>query len=189
MAAYGALLDTVDTFDPADPAGYAQINVHLGQLEAANNLLFTAMNTLYTQLDALIAGQAWDAVFTTYVSLLDALDIGTVPTVDDVALQLEAMINELLSSMLSVFDADDLRGRIEVLSQTMRDAVLGSPIGQVKQTIEGFLQRIREAIEAVPTEDVQRVVNEMLGKVQSAVAQLNIDQVQQQIEQVFAGGG
>ncbi len=187
MAAYGALIDTVDTFDPADPAGYVQINAQLGQLEAANNLLFTAMNTLYTQLEALIAGQAWDAVFTTYVSLLDALDIGTVPTVDDVALQLEAMINELLSSLLSVFDADDLRGRIEVLSQTMRDAVLGSPIGQVKQTIEGFLQRIREAIEAVPTEDVQRVVNEMLGKVQSAVAQLNIDQVQQQIEQVFTG--
>ncbi len=95
------------------------------------------------------------------------------------ARQLEAMINELLSSLLSVFDADDLRGRIEVLSQTMRDAVLGSPIGQVKQTIEGFLQRIRAAIEAVPTEDVQRVVNEMLGKVQNAVAQLNIDQVQQ----------
>lgn len=187
MAAYGALLETVDTFDPADPAAYVQINAQLGQLEAANNLLFVAMNTLYTQLDSLIGGQAWDTVFTTYVSLLDALDIGTVPTVDDVARQLEAMINELLSSLLSVFDADDLRGRIEVLSQTMRDAVLGSPIGQVKQTIEGFLERIRAAIEAVPTEDVQRVVNEMLGKVQSAVAQLNIDQVQQQIEQVFAG--
>ncbi len=71
MAAYGALIEMVDTFDPADPAGYAQINVQLGQLEAANNLLFTAMNTLYTQLDALIAGQAWDAVFTTYVTLLD----------------------------------------------------------------------------------------------------------------------
>ena len=186
MAAYGALLETVDTFDPADPAGYAQINAQLGQLEAANNLLFTAMNTLYTQLDALIAGQAWDAVFTTYVTLLDALDVGTVPTVDDVARQLEAMIDELLSSLLSVFDADDLRARIEVLSKTMRDAVLGSPIGQVKQTIEAFLARIRAAIEAVPTEDVQRVVNEMLGKVQNAVAQLNIDEVQQQIERVFA---
>ena len=187
MAAYGALIEMVDTFDPADPAGYVQINAQLEQLEAANNLLFTAMNTLYTQLDALIAGQAWDAVFTTYVTLLDSLDVGTVPTVDDVARQLEAMIDELLSSLLSVFDADDLRGRIEVLSKTMRDAVLGSPIGQVKQTIEGLLQRIRAAIEAVPTEDVQRVINEMLGKVQNAVAQLNIDQVQQAIDQVFAG--
>jgi hypothetical protein len=187
MAAYGALIETVDTFGPADPAGYVQINTQLGDLAAANNLLFAAMNTLYTQLETLIAGQAWDAVFTTYVTLLDALDVGTVPTVDDVAQQLEAMIDELLASLLAVFDADDLRGRIEVLSKTMRDAVLGSPIGQVKQTIEELLERIRAAIEAVPTEDVQRVVNEMLGKVQNAVAQLNIDQVQQAIDQVFAG--
>ena len=187
MTAYGALLDVIDALDPADPAGYTQITLHLGQLEAANNLLFAALNTLYTQLDAAIGGQAWDAVFTTYVELLDAIDIGTVPTVDDVVMQLETMINELLASLLTVFDADDLRSRIEVLSQTMRDAVLGSPIGQIKQTIEAFLVRIREAIEAVPTEDVQRVVNEMLGKVQGAVAQLNIEQVQQSIEQVFAG--
>lgn len=66
-------------------------------------------------------------------------------------------------------------------------AVLGSPLGQVKQTIEGFLVKIREAIESVPTEDVRRVVNEMLAKVQSAVAQVNVDAVQEQIEGVLAG--
>ena len=174
MAAYGALLETIDTLDPADAAGYAQISLHLGELEAGNDLLFAAISTLYTQMDAAISAGAWSSIFSTYVDLLDATDIGVAPAVDDVVMQLEGMINELLSSLLAVFDADDLRSRIELLSGSLRDAVLGSPIGQVKQTIEAFLVRIREAIAAVPTEDVQRVVDEMLGKVQSAVAGLYI---------------
>lgn len=186
MSAYAALLQSIDGLDPADAAAYAAITLHLGELEAANNLLFTALNTLYTQLDAAIAAGAWDTVFTLYVDLLAAVDMGSVPTIDDVVMQLEAMLGELLASLLSVFDGEDLRARINLLSQSLHDAVLGSPIGQVKQTIEAFLVRIRQAIESVPTEDVQRVVNEMLGKVQSAIAQLDLEQVQQQIEQVFA---
>ena len=186
ITAYRALLDAVDDLDPADAAGYAQITLHLDALEAANNLLFTALSTLYTQLDGLIAAQAWDTLFTIYVDLLAAVDIGTVPTLDDVVRQLEAMINDLLTRLMMVFDADDLRTRIEMLNRSLHDAVISSPLGQVKPTIEAFLERIRQSIEDVPTEEIQNIVNEMLGEVQGAMTQLNIGQLQQEIEQAFA---
>ena len=76
---------------------------------------------------------------------------------------------------------------MEVLNRSLRDAVLGSPIGQIKQTVQSFLERIRHSIEDVPTEDVQRVVDEMLSKAQAALTQLNIGQLRQEIEQAFAG--
>lgn len=187
MAAYAALLDAIDTLDAADAAGYARINTHLDALAAADDLLLAALETLYTELEGAIAAPLWDTAFRTYVDLLAALDIGSVPTIDDAVLQLQMLLDELLASLLSVFDADDLRSRIEVLTQTVRDAVLGSPLAQVKQTIEGFLRKIQAAIEAVPVADVQRVVDEMLAEVQSAVAGVNLDAVQQQIDGVFAG--
>lgn len=167
ITAYRALLDAINDLDPADPTGYAQITLHLDALAAANDLLFTALSTLYTQLENLIAAHAWDTLFTIYVDLLNAVDIGTVPTVDDVVYQLEAMINDLLTRLLMVFDADDLRTRIETLNLSLHDAVISSPLGQIKPTIEAFLERIRQSIEDVPTEEVQTIVNEMLGKVQS----------------------
>ena len=187
ITAYRGLLDAINQLDPADAAGYAQITARLDQLASANDLLFAALDALYTQLDALMAAHAWDDIFTTYVDLLAAIDIGKLPTVDDVVRLLEAMINDLLTRLMMVFDADDLRSRVEILNRSIRDAVIGSPIGQIKQTIQSFLERIRQTIEEVPTEDVQRVVNEMLGKVQDAISQLHIDQLQQEIEQAFAG--
>jgi len=187
ITAYRGLLDAINQLDPADAAGYAQISARLDQLAVANSLLFAALDTLYTQLDAGIAAHAWDAIFATYVALLEAIDIGEVPTVDDVVRLMEAMISDLLARLMMVFDADDLKSRVEVLNRSIRDAVIGSPIGQIKQTIQAFLERIRQAIEEVPTEDVQRVVDEMLGRVRDAIAQLHIDQLQQEIEQAFAG--
>ncbi len=186
IAAYRALLEAINELDPADAAGYAQITLHLDELAAANDLLFAALSTFYTELDAVIAAHPWDSIFAVYVDLLDTLDIGVVPTVDDVVRQLEAMINDLLARLFMVFDADDLRSRVETLNRALRDAVIGSPLGQIKPTIEAFLERIRQSIEAVPTEAVQRVVNEMLGRVQSAISQLNLDQLQQEIEAAFA---
>ena len=109
LSAYRGLLDAIENLDPADAAGYAQITLLLDQIAAANNLLFVALHTLYTQLDGLIAAHAWDEIFTTYVDLLEALDIGVVPTSDDVVRLLEAMVNDLLARLLMVFDADDLR--------------------------------------------------------------------------------
>lgn len=128
MGAYAALLTAVDTLDPADAAGYAQITLHLEALEAANNLLFPALNTFYTGLDAAISVGAWDTLFSTYVDLLAAIDIGTLPTVDDVVWQLETLISELLSSLLAVFDADDLAA--EVLRGSLRCAWLAAGAGE-----------------------------------------------------------
>jgi hypothetical protein len=186
FTAYRALLDAIQNLDPADAAGYAQITLHLDQLSTANDLLFTALNTLYSQLDGLIAAEAWDTIFSTYVDLLDAVDVGVVPTVDDVVRMLDAMVNDLLTRLMMVFDADDLRSRVEVFTRSIRDAVIGSPIGQIKETIKSFLERIGEGIETIPTEDVQRVVNEMLGKVRNVITQLNIGQLQQDITEAFA---
>jgi hypothetical protein len=187
LAAYRGLLSSIENLDPADAAGYAQITTQLEQLAAANDLLLAALETFYTQLDALIAAHAWDDIFSTYVDLLAAIDVGAVPTLDDAVRALEAMVADLLARLTMVFDADDLRARVELLNRSLRDAVLGSPIGQVRQTIEGFLGRIRQSIAAVPTEDVQRVVGEMLGKAQDALAQLNIGQLRQELEEALAG--
>jgi hypothetical protein len=96
------------------------------------------------------------------------------------------MLNELLARLFTVFDGDDLRQRIELLSHTLRDAILTSPLGQIRHELQAFLDRIRQAIEAVPTEDIQHLVDQMLGRVHEVIAGLNITQLQAELEQALA---
>jgi len=182
LTAYRSLLEAVNELDPADAAGYVRVTVHLEELAAANDLLFAALSTLYTEMKALIADHAWDAIFPGYVDLLATLDMGPVPTVDDVVRQLEAMVSELLARLFMIFDGDDLRSRIETLNGVLRDTMLTSPLGQIKPAIEAFLEHVRDSIDAVPVEEVQRIVARILENIQSAMAHLDLEQLQAEIE-------
>jgi hypothetical protein len=186
VTAYRALLTALNDIDPADAAVYAQIQAHLDALDAANHLLISGLSTLYSQFEGLIAHHAWDALFTTYVDLLEVISIGDVPTLDDVVRPLESMLNELLSRVSMVFDGEDLRQRIGLLSRTLRDAVLTSPLGQIRQALQSFLNNIRQTIEAVPTENVQHMAEQMLGKVQEVIAGLDIGQLHHELAQALA---
>ena len=186
VTAYRALLHALNNIDPADAAAYAQIQAHLDDLEAANHTLCRGLSTLFSQFEGLIAQHAWDALFTTYVDLLEVISLGDVPTLDDVVRPLDSMLNELLSRVSMVFDGEDLRQRIELLSRTLRDAVLTSPLGQVRQALQAFLSNILQTIEAVPTENVQHMADQMLSKVQEVIAGLDIDQLQHELAQALA---
>jgi hypothetical protein len=184
VTAYRALLTALNDIDPADAAVYAQIQAHLDALDAANHLLISGLSTLYSQFEGLIAHHAWDALFTTYVDLLEVISIGDVPTLDDVVRPLESMLNELLSRVSMVFDGEDLRQRIGLLSRTLRDAVLTSPLGQIRQAlanVEAFVKNhlndalknnIQTALSALVSQLNNLPLNDLLNDLNGAIGQL-----------------
>jgi hypothetical protein len=185
-SAYRDLLDAITNLNPADAAGYATIQVRLNALSAANDLLVPALTTLYHQVDGLIASQPWDTFFTAYIDLLRALTIPQVPTLGDVVGLLQQFLDDLLARFLMIFNAEDLRERIELLRRSLHDAIVGSPLGQVRQGLQGFLEQIRQAIEAVPTEVIQEAVDSMFQRANEALASLHLTELQDELTQAFA---
>lgn len=180
-----ALVTAIESFDPSDANAYLQIQLHLDQIEAASNLLFTALSALYQQLQSLIESKAWDTFFATYVSLLDAIDIGEVAILDDFVDAALEMLEDMLARALTAFGAEDLRDRLALVTQNMRDAVLGSPLAQIRPALQGFLGEIEQAIEDVPTEAVQEAVEDILGRIQAELANLNLGSIETEIKAAF----
>ena len=81
--AFRALLSSIDTLDPADANAYVQIEAHLGEVETASKALAAALMPLYAQLRAAVESYAWDALFSTVQSLLDAVPVPDVAFLDD----------------------------------------------------------------------------------------------------------
>lgn len=185
MTAFATLQAAVQSLDPADASAYAQLQVHLDDLLAANNLIFPALNTLYTQLDNLIANHAWDEIFSLYVGLLEAISIEDVFSVDDLVNTLVSMLDEMLARLTMSFSADDLRLKLESLNESVHEAILSSPLAQIRPTLQGFLEEIRQAIESIPTESIQEAVDEVFDRIQTELDALNITQVTEQISQAF----
>ena len=183
--AFRALLSSIDTLDPADANAYVQIEAHLGEVETASKALAAALMPLYAQLRAAVESYAWDALFSTVQSLLDAVPAPDVAFLDDIVANMSGVLNEILARLFMVFGPDDIAQGVEVLSQGIRDTVLTSPIGQVGPVVHDFLDEVRQAIEDVPTEQIQTTVEDMLGRVKEELDSLGIEHIGQTIEDAF----
>jgi hypothetical protein len=181
--AFVALGDTLDTFDPADGGSYVQIQAELQVALAATQALRDALLPFYQGLTAAVDAHAWDSLFSTLETLLRAVTIDPPFSSNDVINALSDFFNELLMRIQTVADPSELAARIQALNQSIRAAVAGSILGEIRKTIQGFLDRIRQAIEAVPTEQIQRTVEDMLGRVKQEIDSLNLTQIGTTIEQ------
>lgn len=185
LTAFAAINLTIDTLDPADATAYADIQLRLDDIENASTLMVTALDGLYQEMEGLIAGHAWSSIFSVYTTLLEALAIDDVFTMDDVIDIITEMLEDLLARLLMAFDAEELHERITALNQSIRETVMSSPLGQILPTLEGFLNEIREAIEGIPTEDIQAAVEGLIAEVAGQLDALNLGQIQDQINQAF----
>ncbi len=187
LSAYSSLIAEINAFDPADAAAYARIELHLTALETQNALLSSALHTLYQSLQTLVANHTWDTIFSVYVDLLKAISFEAVFSVDDLVALLANLLEEMLARLSMVFSADDLKQRLDVLNQTVRQAVISSPLGQIRPSLQAFLDEIRQAIASIPTETIQETVDQIFARVQTELDDLQIDQVQEQINEAFQG--
>jgi hypothetical protein len=184
-AAAAGLPAAVESLDPGSAEGYAAIQARLDDLEAAIRAVSSALADVYGDLGALVDDQPWDGVFATLGTLLGAVDVGSVPTVDDVIGAISGVLEELLGRLFVVLDADDLGARVGLLVQTLDDTVATSGLGLARDAVRDFLDGIRQAIEDVPTEELGTAVEAMLARVHEELDDLGIDTVAASIEAAF----
>jgi hypothetical protein len=184
--AYVELLAAIDGLDPAAAAGYALVQTRLAALEVATDALLTALPPAYQGAQAALDNALWGTLFSAYRDLLDAVPLEQVPTLDDVVAALAEALGEILSRLGMVLGVEELAGRVETLTRTVRDTFVNSALGQVRSTLAGFLGDIRTAVEGVPTEVIQQTVEQLLGRVRQELESLGIDQVGDQIAAAFA---
>ena len=179
--AFGELVAALEDFDPAQATAYAELQLRLGALDQAVRATVDAVTPVYRTLQTLVEDHAWDDVFSTYRTLLEALTLERPVTLDTVTDEMAAALEEILARFYMTFGPDDLAERIGVLSSTVRDAFTTSPLGQVRETIRAFLEEVRDAIEDVPTEKIQYTVESMLERVRQELEALGITDVKKEI--------
>jgi hypothetical protein len=183
--AFNGLATAIDALDPADAAGYVQIQVHLDAAETALDTLLGRLNALYQQIGQLITSHPWETIFSEYLDRLAAVRIESVFSIDHIIDSLVAMIEELLAQLYMTLGVDDLTRRVQNLRQLFRDAFVNSALGQVRQTLLDYLDQIRQAIESVPTEQIQTTVENMLQRVKQELDALGIEQIGAAITNAF----
>jgi hypothetical protein len=184
-AASAALRAAVESLDPADSGGYAAIQAGLGDVEAAVGATTAAVTDVYATLGDLVDAQSWDGVFATLRSLLEAVDVGSAPTVDDLIGAVTGVLEELLGRLFVVLDADDLSARVGLLVQSLDDTVATSGLGLARDAVRDFLDEIRQAIQSVPTEELGAAVEAMLTRVHQGLDDLGIGNLTESIEAAF----
>lgn len=179
--AFGGLLETVENFDPAQESAYAELQLRLGEIEVPIREVVAAVTPVYRRLQELIEDQTWDEVFATYRDLLRSLTLERPVTLDTVTDEMAEALEEILTRFYTTFGADDIVGRIDALSSTVRDAFAASAIGEVRETIRTFLEDVRDAIDEVPTGEIQHTVESMLERVRKELETLGIADVKEEI--------
>lgn len=179
------LAEAVRAFDPADPAQYGGVESRLAQLESALDVAFDALEACYGGLEAAVDSHAWEAVFTAYRDVLEALPLEDIPTVDDAVEGMAAVLEEFLARLSMAFSPEDVAGRITRLSESIQNTFAESPVGQARQILLGFLDTIREAIEGVPTEAIQAAVEQMLERIGAELDSLGISSIRATVEGAF----
>lgn len=185
-AAAAGLVAAVDGLDPASADGYAAIQAQLGGLGDAIQTMASGLADLYAALSSLVDSHPWDGIFSTYRTLLDAVDVGHVVTVDDVVSAITGTLEELLGRLFTVLDAEDLGGRVGLLVRAIDDTVATSGIGRARDALHDFLDQIRQAIQNVPTDEISKAVETMLDRVKKELDDLGISTVTEQIDAAFA---
>ncbi len=183
--AAAGLMTAVDGLDPASADSYAAIQARLGDLDNAIHTTASMLADLYGALGALVDSHPWDGIFSTYRTLLDAVDVGHVFTVDDVVNAITGALEELLGRLFTVLDAEDLGGRVGLLVQALDDTVATSGLGLARDALHDFLDEIRQAIQNVPTDEIGQAVETMLDRVKKELDDLGIGTVTDQINAAF----
>lgn len=184
-AAFDGLVGALEGLDPADAADYQIILQRLQAAESAINGLTGALSSLYEPIGDAIDAPIWDTLFQTYRTLLEAVPLQQVISVDDIVDQMADLLENILAGLFTTFGVEDLAARLEAMSATIRDNVVGSALGQIRQTLIDALGDVREAIEGVPTEEIQATVEAMLGRIKEELDALGIAQIGETIEQAF----
>ena len=104
-----AIHSELSSFDNSSATAYVTLQNRLNELQQANDLLTTALTTVYSQMQTAIDSLAWDTLFQGYADLLNAVDLPELATADDLVDQLVEVIEQLLSNLRGVFDIGDLK--------------------------------------------------------------------------------
>jgi tetrahydromethanopterin S-methyltransferase subunit B len=183
--ALGQVTGALDTFDPANPNDYDQVQAHMDQLGHVVEALLDALDQLYGRLQDFVDRQDWDAIVSSYSSRLAALAITPERLIDRATDVIADVLGDLQAAVADALDSDDLRQRIDALSQAIRDSPVHATLRKVRQALLDFLEQIRAAIERVPAEPFQSAVGQMLEQIRQHLAELSIDQVGARIEDAF----
>lgn len=173
------LVADLEVFDPAEAEGYARLQLRLDALEGAIRDTVAAVSPVYGQLQTLVEHHAWDDIFSSYRTLLQAVALERPATVDTVTDEMAAVLEQLLAQLYMTFGAEELTERIETLNLIIRDAFATSGLGRVSQTIRVFLGDIQGAIEGVPTQEIQTAVEGMLEQVGQELDDLGVDGIKE----------
>lgn len=183
--AFNELAQLIATFDAADPAAYVLLEVRLAALDAAVRALHAAVLPVYQALQSGVAAHAWDEIFPTLKSLLEAVTFEAPPTVDDAVHALATLFERLLGGVQTIAVPGEIVARTEAMCKDFYDLFASSSVGQVRRLLREFLEKIQKAIASVPTEDVQKVVEEMLTRVKEEIDKLGIGDIAETIEKGF----
>lgn len=175
----------VQSFDPANAAAYAQIEALLGSLDGASRSMQAAANAFYSTLSGALSAQPFDTVLSTLRTLLDALPLESIPTMDDLTEGIANIVHGILVQLETAVSPQDVAQRIERFANAIRQALEQSPLNEIRRVIREFLAKIREAIESIPTEQIQQAVEGMLERVRMEVESLGLDNIGDTIEQAF----
>jgi hypothetical protein len=186
--AFVELMTTIETFDPADANAYVQIQAQIKAGKTASQALRDALPPFYQALQSAVDSHAWDTIFSTLETALRTITIDAPFSANDVINSIADMLNELLLRIQTLLAPSDLSKRIEAINKSIRDAVGGSVLGEIRSTLQEFLDKVRQAIEAVPTEQVEATVEQMLGRVKQEIDQVNLTQIGATIESKLKDG-
>ena len=184
-SALNGLMEAIDVLDPASHAAYQQIEAALESIESATKAVSEALSVVYTGLNDRIEAHSWGTLFSTYRTVLEGITIPQIPTIDTVLDSMAGVLEELIAQMFMALGVDDLTKRITVFSESIRNAVTGSVLGRIRQTVVDFLARIQQTIENVPIQEIQTAVEDMLTKVREELEALGITELQTTIEGAF----
>jgi hypothetical protein len=173
------------TFDPADAAAYAQLDSLLQAVNTAMQAMQTAASALYSALAAAFSSHAWDTILQTLQTLMDAVPLASIPTLDDLTEGVSNILQGILTHIETALSPVETAQKIETFSAGIRDFLNQSPLQQVRRVIRDFLGTIRHAIESIPTDQIQQAVEGMLARIQSEVDSLGLDHIGTAIEGAF----
>ncbi|GAA0750855.1 hypothetical protein LRH25_31430 [Ideonella azotifigens] len=182
---FQALANAIVSFDAADAAAYAALEALLQAWSDALGLAFDAIDAGCDALTALVADDAWDTLFSAYATVLGAVPLVELPSVDDAVDAIASVIESLLSRLRMSLSPQDLAAQIARASNGVHEMFAASPLSQVQQILIDFIGKIQQAMADVPTEQVQLAVSGMLSRVKQELDALHIDQVRTGIAEGF----
>lgn len=183
--AFRAMADAVRDFDAADEAAYAALQTLLQAWADALALAFDALDAACGALTTVVQAPAWDMLFTTYASALNAVPLAEVPTLADAIDAMAGLIEGLVNRLHMVLSPQDLAAQVARMSATLHDLFAQSPLTHVRQMLVDFIGRIQAEVEKIPSAEVQQAVSGMLARVKQELDALGIAQVRQGIADGF----